>query len=476
MRSLQRMSNTSSGWPVLYCLHYLGGSAATFDAVAEHLAGAVDCVALDLPGFGAVGSGPGRDVGAMADGVAARIRADAPARWLLAGNSMGAKVALAVARQAEDGAPGLEGLGGLVLMAGSPPSPEPMSEDKRAAMIAWIDADSAARAREADAFVAQNVGAPLDQALMDRTVADVLRASPEAWKAWLAHGSREDWCARIGILRSPAVILAGSEDADLGATAQAALTAPHLAQARLVTLEGAGHLIPLERPQAVALAVGTLLVEPAWQEAPAPAPTLPQAYADLIRSERVNGRLREALLARAEADDPAYQPRALDPVGLSILRAACDRVLPQDGPDRIDLAARIDARLASGAGDGWRFAKLPPDAEAYSLALRTLDAAARAAHAKPFVVLDAKEQDALLESLETGTVSGDLDAEQMGFWFEDLRADVARTYLAHPLALARMDFSGIGAGGDTDPLPGFRDIGIGQREAWEPCTLPETTR
>ncbi len=95
---------------------------------------------------------------------------------------------------------------------------------------------------------------------------------------------------------------------------------------------------------------------------------------------------------------------------------------------------------------------------------------------RPSSPLEAEAQDALLESLESGAVSGALDAEQMGCWFEDLRADVARTYLAHPVALARMNFSGIGAGGDTEPLPGFHAVGIDQREAWEPNTSLETTR
>jgi pimeloyl-ACP methyl ester carboxylesterase len=424
------MSIKSSDQPVLYCLHYLGGSAGTFETVAQHLADAVSCVALALPGFGADGGGSGRDVAAMADGVAARIRADAPGRWMLAGNSMGAKVALVVARQAEDGAPGLDGLTGLVLMAGSPPSPEPMGEDKRAAMIAWIDADPETRQREAEAFVAANIARPLDPDRMARTVADVLRASPDAWKRWLTGGSREDWCARIGVLRSPAVLLAGAEDADLGPAAQAALTAPHLAHHRLVSLAETGHLIPLERPEAVAEAVRSLAAGAV--SATAEAPALPDAYAALIRSDRVNARLRAALRQRAEPDDPAYQPRALDPE----LRHP----------------------------------------EAYRRALKTLDAAARAAHDAPFVALEAEAQDALLGSLEAGAVSGDLDAEQMGCWFEDLRADVARTYLAHPVALARMNFSGIGAGGDTEPLPGFHEVGIGQREAWEPNAPLETVR
>ena len=104
------MTNVTRDPPVLFGLHYLGGSARAFDAVAERLAGAVTCVGLDLPGFGDDGAGPGRDVAAMVEHVAARIRAAAPRRWMLAGNSMGAKVALALARQAEDGVPGLDGL------------------------------------------------------------------------------------------------------------------------------------------------------------------------------------------------------------------------------------------------------------------------------------------------------------------------------------------------------------------------------
>ena len=86
-------------------------------------------------------------------------------------------------------------------------------------MIAWIGADSETRQREAEAFVAANIARPLDPDRMARTVADVLRASPDAWTLWLTAGSREDWCARIGVLRSPAILLAGAEDADLGPAA-----------------------------------------------------------------------------------------------------------------------------------------------------------------------------------------------------------------------------------------------------------------
>ena len=414
-------------------------------------------------------------VAAMADHVAASIRARAPARFGIAGHSMGAKVALAVARRSEDGEAGLSGLTDLILVSGSPPSPEPIPEDRRAGMIAWIDADPETRRREARAFVKANIGAPLGPEVEDRAVNDVLRAAPAAWTAWLESGANEDWCRRIGVLRTPALILAGSEDADLGTDAQQALMAPHLAHHRCATIDGVGHLLPLEQPSVLADQLHTHFGDRPGQREP-DAPAMPRAYAVLIASERVNSRLRAALDERAAADDPAYQPDALDPVELAILRAALGRVMPVP---HLDLAARLDRRLASGSGDGWRFLALPPDAQAYRAALRTLDAAARAAQGRPFVALDGDHQDALLtlcaqaELTVPDTLGGRLDGDRMRFWFEDLRADAVRLWLSHPAALARIGFSGIGAGGDRPGeiaagLPGFHTVGLDAPEAWEP--------
>lgn len=478
--------------PILFCLHFLGGSARTWEPLSDRLAGRVRCEPIDLPGFGAASDVAGYSVSAMADHVADRIRARAPHRWMIAGHSMGAKVALVLARRAEERGGDLEGLAGLVLLAGSPPSPEPMSEAKRREMTSWIDADPDTRRTEAVAFIAQNVGASLPADLMDRAVADVLRAAPDAWKAWLSEGSREDWCARIGVLRVPALVVAGSEDADLGEAAQRCLTLPHLAHARLATLAGAGHLLPLERPEALADAIAAFARSPE-PDAPAAAP-LDARYADLIASERVNGRLRAALGERAMPDDPAYRPAALDAVELAILRAVVERVWPQaglardgsvEGGVRIDIAARIDGRLGRGTGDGWRFAELPPDPLAYRSALRTLDDAARVAEGCGFVALRGPRQDDLLRAVQAGEAfdveaskgghAPRLDPERMTLWFEDLRSDTVRIALAHPATLAAIGFSGIGAGGDG-PLGGFTRVGLNEREAWEPVATAEDVR
>ena len=460
---------------VLFCLHFLGGSARSWEQLARALGDAPACLPVDLPGFGDAAGTTGFAVSAMADHVAALVRARRPARFGIAGHSMGAKVALALARRSEDGEPGLEGLTDLILISGSPPSPEPIPDDRRARMLAWIDADPATREREARAFVKQNVAAQLDREVEDRAVEDVLRAAPAAWKAWLESGAREDWCRRTGVLRTPALILAGAEDADLGPDAQHALMAPHLAHHRRATVDGVGHLLPLERPSILAERLRAHIADRPGQTG-RDAPAVPPAYAALIASERVNSRLRRVLDARAAPDDPAYPPEALDPVELAILRAAIGRVMPVP---HLDLAARLDRRLASGEGDGWRFSALPPDAEAYRAALRTLDAAARAAHGRPFVAIDPDDQDAMLtlcaraELTVPEALGGRLDADRMRFWFEDLRADAVRLWLAHPAALGRIGFSGIGAGGDRPGdiaagLPGFHAVGLDSPESWEP--------
>lgn len=461
--------------PTLFALHFLGGSTREWTPLFARLSDRLRCIAIDLPGFGDAAGLPGYDVAAMAEHVLARIHAEAPGRWLLAGHSMGAKVALAVARRVEDGEGGLVEPSGLVLLAGSPPSPEPMPESKRQQMIAWIDGDTALRRAKAVDFIAANLGAPLPSDLMGQAVEDVLRAAPAAWKAWFSEGSRENWCGRIGVLRTPALIFAGSEDADLGRDAQTCLMAPHLAHVDIVTLAGAGHLLPMERPDALAMRIAAFAAAPPPKRMRS-APRIDPTYAALIASGNVNSRLRDALHERARPDDPAYEPTALDAVELAILRSATDRVLPQEGPGRIDIAARIDARLGAGTGDGWRFAALPPDPLAYRAALRTLDAAARTEHGTGFRALTDASRDTLLRKVEAGeaaTGDGDglLDAAAMTLWFEDLRGDTVRVAFAHPATLAAIGFSGIGAGGDGVPETGFAHVGLNEREAWEPVAL-----
>jgi len=228
--------------PTLIFLHALGMSAASWALVRERL-GNVPTVALDLPGFGANSAGGTGDVAAMV--AAVRPVVAEAGRCVLVGHSMGGKIATILAAETGDA------VAGVVLVAASPPAPEPMDEARRARMIGWF-ADGGIAAADAAAFVDANCAAPLPQALRDRAIADVVRSDRAAWTGWLARGSREDWRARVGTLAMPALIVAGAEDGDLDEAAQRRLNLPHYPAGRVEVVAEAAHLIPLEQPDRLA--------------------------------------------------------------------------------------------------------------------------------------------------------------------------------------------------------------------------------
>jgi hypothetical protein len=187
-------------------------------------------------------------------------------------------------------------------------------------------------------------------------------------------------------------------------------------------------------------------------------------YEDFILSSRVSDQTRELLLKRARLDTSNYIPQALTPDQLTTLRAMTARIVPQDSANSeimIDLAARIDIKLATGKGDGWRYAVLPPDIQAYQTGLLCLDECARKLSAVPYDRLTAEAQDALLTSMADGRLQS--PHFDMKLWFEDVRADATQLFVSHPQTLARMGYGGIG-----DNEHGFVQFGLGQRESWEP--------
>lgn len=467
MTDLQSALPGRDARPVLVCLHWLGGSGRSWDRLVAALAPHWRVLTVDLPGFGDAAHQPGVPVAGMADHVVAMVQQAAPDRWTLIGHSMGAKVALAVARRAEDGAPGLEGLTRLVLLAGSPPAPEPMDEDRRSTMLDWFTGHPDQSRDEAQTFIDGNVGADLDPATNARTATEILRLNRQAWVSWLESGSREDWADRIGILRTPALIVAGEKDGDLGPDGQRRLMTRHFADPTFAVVPGAGHLLPVEQPEAVARLIEAHADEGAGS-------TIPPHYRAFIASDRVSARVRGLMRDRGRPDDAARTPKAMSAVQIATLRAMVDRILPQPEP-RIDIAARMDEGLATTAGDGWRFVDLPPDQECYRRGLDTLRHRAEATHGTSFETLTAERQDALLATLPGGKDAPDpaeapglLSPHQMALWFEDVRANTVRVYMSHPLAMARIGFSGIGYGGDGPRLQGFETVGLGQTESWEP--------
>ncbi len=437
----------------LYLLHALGASAASFDRLAERLAGRVEVRGIDLPGFGSAATAPDSTLDETVEHVIRHLAAHERGPWMLGGHSMGGKIAALVAARVLRGDAPLVGLRGMVLMAPSPPRPEPMDEERRELMLSWV-ADGAIGERDAQTFLDQNTAEPLDAGAQSMALADLRRTSPTAWRAWLETGSRIDATAEVATLDLPVLVLAGEDDADLGAAAQPGLLASVYPRARFVPLADTGHLIPLERDTEAAEAISRFVDDEVRV-----GPVVPDDWAKLIAGDRVDDRVRGILNRRAIPDDRGYAPEVLDLAQLTLLREIADLVVPQDGP-AIDLAGRVDAQLARGEGDGWRNADLPPDPEAYRAGLDTLAAV---------WPTDPADREAVLRAAIEGTTDADgpLDPARLKLWLEDVRNDLVRQWLAHPASMARVGYDGFATGGS--PIRGYVELRLGRREDWEPA-------
>ena len=231
----------------LIMMPFLGGSWEEWAEVIDALSPERRCIGLDLPGFGEAAETKGYSVADMAAYVSDRIISLKQRRFILIGHSMAGKVAMVVASQAKS-RPELSGLSGLVLVASSPPSPEPMSEAKRLEMRENLGTPGGSYRKHAEDFIRENASGELSPHVFDRAVGDVLRMNCRAWTAWLDSGSKEDWSERVGNLHVPSLVVAGEDDESLGPHAQKKFVMPHLSTAQLCVVSGAGHLIPMERP------------------------------------------------------------------------------------------------------------------------------------------------------------------------------------------------------------------------------------
>ena len=225
--------------PTLIFLHHFGGSSRTWDGVIRLLEGRFRCVALDQRGFGDSSAADSNSLKAMTEDVLAVVDALSLERYVLIGHSMGGKVALSVAARQP------AGLEGLVLIAPSPPTPEPMEPAERARLLhSHGDREAALKTNHSISRL------PVADDEFEVLLEDNLRCSAAAWQAWLERGSRET--LELGMINVPTLLIAGELDPVISLELLQTAVAPHLTQFRLEVIAGAGHLLPLEAAGRVA--------------------------------------------------------------------------------------------------------------------------------------------------------------------------------------------------------------------------------
>jgi hypothetical protein len=160
----------------------------------------------------------------------------------------------------------------------------------------------------------------------------------------------------------------------------------------------------------------------------------------LLASDRLTRPTRAAL--RARMDRRYGAPKVFDAVQMQTLRAVSARVIPApDLADAVDLAGALDAALAEGEGDGWRYADAPSDLRLHAIGLDALNATAVFRFGSSFSDLSPKRQDELLSL----AASGDPATIGVGaaHWFEELLCALVELHYAHPLVQVSIGYDGM---------------------------------
>ncbi len=241
---------TGKGKITLVFLHYFGGSSKSWSYVISKLEKSFHCIAIDLRGFGnSPAPGEQLSVNDNANDVINLIQTLQLKKYVLVGHSMGGKIALDVTSQKPDG------LVSLILIAPSPPTPEPSNHDDRIDLLTAFEDRSAI-----EKLIKKITAKPLMQSLFEDTVQTHLNVSHIAWNGWIEKGSREDISSLMQNIDVPVSIISGSSDPNFSTKFLNTEFVKYFPMASFKEMEG-GHLLPVEVPLEVAKVIEKIITQ-----------------------------------------------------------------------------------------------------------------------------------------------------------------------------------------------------------------------
>ncbi len=233
----------------LVFLHYFGGSLHSWTEVINDFSGSFHCLAIDLPGFGDSDAPTDEpSVRDQSEAVLSVIRENSLTYYTLIGHSMGGKIALDVASLQP------EGLQSVVLVAPSPPSPEPITDAQLKVML-----DTFGNRPAIEKLVDKITAKHLKPDLFSATVADHLKISHIAWNAWLLKGSQEDLQANMDKIVVPLFVVSADSDPNFSTAYLRETFSRILPVKEFVEVKQSGHLIPVEQPVVLAAVIRSLI-------------------------------------------------------------------------------------------------------------------------------------------------------------------------------------------------------------------------
>ncbi|MDB5591596.1 alpha/beta fold hydrolase [Enterovirga sp.] len=238
------VTEAGQGRPILF-LHGLGWSHALWQREIGHFSGSYRVLAGDMRGHGRSAKPPGPyTMEALAADWVQALDACGVDELAVVGLSQGGMVAMLIAAQQPERVKALALLGTACRF--SDEAWAGMEERGRVARAAGPRAAAETAARSVfSAEFARNHPAFVEEFIADRLAADAagLGAAMGALKGF-------DVRDRLGAVTCPTLILHGTEDRVIGAQ-NASEIAEQIAGSELHLVEGAGHILPVERPEAV---------------------------------------------------------------------------------------------------------------------------------------------------------------------------------------------------------------------------------
>ena len=250
-----REMGPGTGVPAVVLVHGYPLDGAMWSGVARLLSRRFRVLKPDLPGRGETAADSAGTMADYADFLEAILR-ELPAPVGLAGFSMGGYAALALLAR------GPERLGAVALVDTRASADDDAGRARREEAIATVRSEAGVAAI-ADAMVPRLLGASSlsNRDLVERVQRIMRRQSPKTVEADLvAMRDRPDRRGELSRVAIPALVVVGDQDT-LTPPADSELMARTIPGARLVTIPGAGHLTPMERPGAVASALGDFYAE-----------------------------------------------------------------------------------------------------------------------------------------------------------------------------------------------------------------------
>jgi hypothetical protein len=144
--------------------------------------------------------------------------------------------------------------------------------------------------------------------------------------------------------------------------------------------------------------------------------------------------------------------------------AIAARIVPQPTTrPPIPVAALVDDKLARGAFDGYRSARMPREGDAWRLGLKALNAESISAYGAAFHDLAEGLQNSLLARMQRGELKAPEWASMSpkDFFKKRMAHDIVFAYYAHPTA-----WNEIGWGGPAGPR-GYVRLDFNERDPWE---------